>query len=309
MLKGLLIAATFLAASVQAHAIGSANMEKPTEASVENFLVISGLKTGLDKMPGQLFAQLFANVPASIPESTKHALAESYSTAYPDGSITAAVVKAIQMGTDRAKILHLLEVVSSPLARKMIALESKDPKPEELSAFVLTLTTKPPSKERIGLVKELLNETRTIDNLTKIASVATKSIELAKSSGCADDMKRISIELKRNRPAIDQAIASGTMMSMLFTYRTASDGEIRDYLATYKDPVFKATHLTIGKTVVDEYLKRWKAFDKTLERVGRDLSDESMFAKSCRSKDKDKADISLKPVLTQAWSTWRKEEK
>lgn len=286
MFKFLFVTVALCISTVAAHAANGISSGLPDDAMINKFMVDSGLKTGLDKLPGLLFSQLFANVPASIPNTTKGMLAESYNAAYPEGSISTAVVKAIKTGKDAVIIPHLLEIVSLPVSRKMTALELKEPTQEEFQAYAMALSSKLPAKDRVELVKEVLDETHMPDVISKVALEAGKSIALAESSGCADDMKKISIEFKNNQPSTRQAIYGSALASMLFTYRTATDEELRDYVSTYRDPASKAIHLTIAKVVADEYLKRWKSFELTLQRVGRDLADISMFAKSCRKNEK-----------------------
>lgn len=256
------------------------------EAAVMAFMAESGLKSELDKLPGQLFAALFLSVPATIPESTKRLIIDSYSAAYPNGSIADSVAKVIRVGKDAENLPKLMTIVSTPIARKMTALEQTEPTQEELLAFSKTLSMKPPSEKRLGLIRALIDESPLVDAISKIAWEASKSIELARSSGCADDLKNIHMQLENARPAMRQGIIGTAVTNMLFVYRTVTDDELQDYIATYRDPVSKAIYLTVAKTVAEEYLKRWRAFEKTLQRVGTDLSDKSMFAKSCRKAEK-----------------------
>lgn len=282
MLK--ILVASIVISAFPASAYASTSVDR--EVSVVSFMAESGLKIGLDKLPGQVFLALFANVPESIPEPAKRSLLEGYSAAYPTGAISNAVTKAIQVSKDAERIPRLMEIVSTPISRKMTEMELKDPTQDELLAFSMTLPTKPPTKERLELIKGLIDETRMAEVLSRIVFDATNSIELARSSGCADDLKRIRLQVEQARPAVRQAIYDNALMNMVFTYRTATDSELRDYLATYRDPALKAVHLTVAKTVADEYLKRWRTFEKTLQRLGPDLSDISMFAKTCRKAEK-----------------------
>lgn len=252
--------------------------------TAEEFLAVSGLKASFDKMPADMANSLFGNMPGSIPDAAKKELFSSYFEAYPQGSITAAVVKILDSGSISPKLPHLMTIVSTPISKKMIELELKKPTPEEMTKFTGTLASKPPGERRVALLKELIEETHSVDAFSKIAEVTGESLALATSNGCTDDVKRVRDGFAKARPTIRQSVYSTMMLGMAFTYRTASDEELRDYLATYKDPDAKMLQMAITKVAVNEYLLRWKSFEKVLERLGGDLSDRSMFDKSCRSR-------------------------
>ena len=268
------IVALLVAISFAAHA---ADRQEPT---IENFLAVSGIKASLDKMPAQIGSQLFGNMPASVPETTKREVARGYTEAFPDGSITAAVTRTLN--SEASKIPHLISIATTPTSMKMTALELKEPKEKEFRDFAATIQLKPPAKERVVLLKEILDESHAVDMLSTIAFATSESIAIATSSGCADDVKRIRTELAARQSAIREGVLSSAMFSMIFTYRTATDGELREYLASYRDPDTRVLHAQLAKLAAKEYLSRWKLFEKTLYRVGADLSGRSMFAKSCR---------------------------
>lgn len=280
MRKVILAAALMLAGGANAATEG--NQTKSRDATVENFLVVSGLKVSLDKMPAEIAASLFTNIPPTIRDSTRNELVKGYSDAYPPGIITEAVAKSIATGRDAARLPVLMKIVSSPIAQKMTAMELKQPTPEEVKSFAATLPSKPPSKERTTLLKELLDETRSADTFSKIIEVTAESLALAASSGCPDDMKRIRDAFVKQRASVKQAVYSSVLVGMAFTYRDATDNELRDYVSTYKDSNAKEFHENLSKVVATEYLSRWKKFEMTLVRLGGELSDASMFAKSCR---------------------------
>jgi len=251
--------------------------------TTDEFLAASGLKASLDKMPADMASSMFGNMPGSLPEAVKKELFSSYSEAYPQGSITAAVVKALNSGSVSPKLPQLMTIVSTPISKKMLALELKKPTPEDMTKFTSTLSSKPLGEKRVALLKDLIEETHSVDVFSRIAEVTGESIALATSNGCADDVKRIRDGFVKARPVIKQSVYSTVMLSTAFTYRTASDEELRDYVATYRNPDARILNKTVAKAAVTEYLLRWKSFEKTLERLGGDLSDRSIFDKTCRS--------------------------
>ncbi len=254
---------------------------KSPEPTVDNYLSVSGIKTALDQLPPKIAGELFGSLPAGTPEVAREALVQSYDDAYPNGAITEGAAKALKSGNDGSRLNRLIKVVSSPLALKMTALELKEPTPEEAKNFTATLASKPPGPQRVALLKELLDETRSVEAYARIAEVTTESLLVATSSGCADDVKRIREGAAQRRAMIRQAVSSSAMLGLLYAYRSVTDDELREYLATYKEPDARAVNATISKVIVSEYLSRWREFEKTLVRLGGDLSGRSMFAKTC----------------------------
>lgn len=279
-----LIPAVFLVISIAKPILSCAGQKaSDMDAAVENLMRVSGLMVSMDKFPSQIASQFFSGISTSVSEATKRELDRGYSEAYPDGSITAAVAKMLEVGLDDSRLRYLTRMLSSPLAIKMTALALKEPTPKEIDSFTATLASKPPSKDRMALLKEILDESHAVEAYSKIAAVTTESLALATSSGCKDDIKRIRSELQQTRPILTQSILANMMMGMAFTYRSVTNDELRDYLALVRDPAFKTLHTKLAKVIVSEYLSRWKIFERTLIRLGTDLSGETMFAKSCRS--------------------------
>lgn len=276
MTKTKTIAAFLVATSFVAHA---ADRREPT---IENLMTVSGIKVGLDKMPAQVASQLFGNIPASVPETAKRELAKGYAEAFPDGAMTSSVTRALKSANGTPRIARLISIATTPTAMKMTALELKEPNEKELRDFAATIQSKPPSKERVTVLKEILDASRAVDMFSTIAASTAESMTIATSSGCSDDIKRIRVQLISQQPAIREGVFSSMMFSLMYTYRTATDEELRDYLASYRDPDVSAFHVQLAKLTTKEYLSRWKSFEKTLYRLGEDLSGKSMFAKSCR---------------------------
>jgi len=257
---------------------------EPTEPTVENLMAISGLKASLDGLPSQMVDMLFGNMPKSVPDEAKRALGKAYAEAYPPESLSKAITAGLKGKLDPSKVPTLMRVASSPIALKMTQLENTKPKEEELQAFAASLSSKPPKPERVRLIKELLDTSQNVDTLATMIAATQESVAQATSSGCADDRKRIHDEFAKAKPAIRQATYVMQMSGLLFVYRSATDDELGRYIDTYRDRDSKALHTVLNQLIAQEYLSRWKTFEKTLIQFGGDLSDRSMFSKSCRSR-------------------------
>ncbi|MBI4988793.1 MAG: hypothetical protein HZC23_08245 [Rhodocyclales bacterium] len=270
------IAAFLVATSL---VVQAADRREPT---IEELMAVSGIKVGLDKMPAQIATQLFGNMPASTPETARRDLMKGYAEAFPDGAMTVSVTRALKSANGAPRITRLINAATTPTSMKMTALELKEPNEKELRDFAATMQSKPPSRERVAVLKEILDATHAVDIFSTIAVSTSESMAIAASSGCSDDIKSIRAELVSHQPAIREGVFTSMMFSMMYTYRTAADEELREYLASYRDPDVSAFHAQLAKLATKEYLSRWKSFEKTLYRLGGDLSGRSMFAKSCR---------------------------
>jgi len=105
----------------------------------------------------------------------------------------------------------------------------------ELQAFAAGLERAPPSEARLALVRRLDDATATTEiGFETLVAIAQ---EVARVIG-AERMSVAELEsMMRSRADVHAVIADITLVTLLFTYRAVSDGELAAYVATWESDV------------------------------------------------------------------------
>jgi hypothetical protein len=130
---------------------------------------------------------------------------------------------------------EILPWLQSALVRKLNRLQAQDPSPSSLEEFARTLASSPPSLSRLELVERLDGAAGT-SNTAAVMEVALMKTLLFGMNPTLDPARRLSprqIEdvAERSRPDFLAAARARVRLLLLYRYRQADDGELRQYLS------------------------------------------------------------------------------
>lgn len=207
---------------------------------IEEVLELYGVKAYMTQIPVLLQAQLEREGDAHPPE-VYAALSEAFAEAYRAEGLYEKVVAYFQAKADREQLLGAREWLLTPLSRKMTALELEAATPEaqqQMEAFAAGFDTNPAAKERLALV-QALDEAVKATEVTVAVTVATVRalVEGVQPLLPADKRmlpEEIEPKIGRLQAELETTMKYGTWLSFLYTYRSASDDELADYVAYWK---------------------------------------------------------------------------
>jgi hypothetical protein len=144
---------------------------------------------------------------------------------------------------DDAEIRSVIQWLDSPTGVKCTDLEKQSLTAEafqDLSRFAEEIQKKPPRPERLKLIGELDRATKATATSVEIfinsnLAVAT-AISLSLPQESPMPLSEIRKKFEAGRAAIENALQEQTRVSLLFTYRSLSDREIKEYIDIATSP-------------------------------------------------------------------------
>lgn len=254
------------------------NVKNEKGAVIERVLHRSGLIQQLAQLPQIAQAEMDRQ---PLPDATKEEAQRFkaiFVQAIAPSSMQAAVTQHLHNQYDAQKFKAMLDLLDTSLARKMTTLEveaSTAMAQQAMQDFANTLSATPPSAERIKLAEKIIDVTGGLD-----AIIATQL-------GMAEAMMRAMVPfmppeenvseakltevLNQMRMQMTGPMTNYLMVTVFFTYRTATDEELQQYIALYESDTgqwmttlfnealvhsFKAVADVIGKGMAEEFAKR-----------------------------------------------------
>ena len=250
------------------------------DALIQQTIKLSGLKAQIDQFPAVMHAQLAArqrDVPPEVYEKMSPVFAEASRTDLALQSVT----KSFEAQYDHDKLVQIVQRLKSPLFMKMTALEtvSADATQEHVQAFIAEVQQTPPPEARLAIMRRLSQATDTAAMLERISLALTKG--LAKGMASAMDVVppapgEVEAAIHQQAVANAEMIESGALLRNLYTYRTATDPELEEYVSFLETELGRWLTATGANALIQAYV------DMT-ERMGGQLAD---IAKSMPRKPK-----------------------
>lgn len=202
---------------------------------IDKVLSVSGMKKSLQDLPAQIAAGFMqtASRSGADPDSEKE-LTNALAQAFPRDIFVNRVSAALKKNYDQARYANYVQVLSTPLARRMLALEVQEPNPAEVRAFFAQVAKSPLPAERIKLIQRMdaAAQGSALLNLMTISSLEAGA--LAAGGDCSAAVDRIEEMIKRSRPEIEKANRSRVQVMLAYTYRDVPDADLGAYVETYE---------------------------------------------------------------------------
>jgi len=214
----------------------SASRDKDQDKLIEQLLTVSGMEQSFRRLPEQIisgFRQSLANSEAA-PDAQKEML-KIYTEAYPADGFVNRVRDALNRNYDEKRYAHLLQLLSTPLSKRMAELESIEPSPAAFRKYISQVASQPSSPERIRLIQEIHSVTQNSAMLSKITMSTIRANAMAMADDCSDSADKVEKAIEEQRPDIEKANRTTVQVMLAFTYRDVSDADLAEYLKTNED--------------------------------------------------------------------------
>ena len=237
-------------------------------ARVDEALRLSNLKDHLAAIRTRLQAFLEAS---STGYDTKQWVTGSFKTAYAPEVYTKPIKQALLDNYDADAMTRVLVWYRSPTARKISRLEGAAQVPNQGAArknYLATLEAKPPSEDRLVLVFRIDEGSRASDSTAAALKASINGWNLGIQQVVSDPERQriVQIEavLTKYRAEFRDVIADDVLSELMYTYREATDVELRAYAEFLESDA--------GKWFFGTTFKAQEAFfEKATDQVAEDF--------------------------------------
>jgi len=215
---------------------------------VQELFAKSGLDQLIERLPmivQQGLHQAFAQDEnlKKLPAQTFQEIMVAAASAYESQKLRNIMLRSFAGKMDDAEIRSVIQWLDSPTGVKCTDLEKQSLTAEafqELSRFAEEIQKKPPRPERLKLIGELDRATKDtatsveifINSNLAVATAVTLSLPQENSTLLSEFKKK----LETGKAAIENALQEQTRISLLYTYRSLSDREIKEYIDIATSP-------------------------------------------------------------------------
>jgi hypothetical protein len=203
---------------------------------IADLLAASGLNQQLNQLPQQLIAGVrqsgrqHPRASAAVLGAIEKAVAESFTTQNFQDRLNADLKKNF----DQKRMQALLADLSTPAAKRMIALEQATPGQEEFARFTRSRTADKLAPARKDLIKRIDTATRASELALEAAFVSMKAVSLGIVGEQAQKAAAVDKAIEKQRAAATASIRSSTLANLAFTYRDASDADLEAHAKLYE---------------------------------------------------------------------------
>lgn len=226
---------------VQARAAEPAAGHDKTER-IRQLLRINGFEFQISKAPETLAVQLRSQQARSGLNQDEHAfVVEVIIEAFNPARILNRVVANMTAAGDQSWVRDTLVFLETPLGKKMTQLEKDASGPESYRAmtqWTKTLKDNPPPKSRVQLIHQVNSAGKvfesSLNTAVNMSMVLVLALEAAKPRKHLWDEDQYREAKARVRVALTERMRNIVFLRLLYTYRQANDGEIKDYIRFYQ---------------------------------------------------------------------------
>jgi hypothetical protein len=260
---------------------------------IEQLLEVSGLKKTLQQLQEQVNPSIKQrNTATGESGELQQEMVKLYSVAYPKHVFVTRVKDVLKRNYDEKRYLHLLQLLSTPLAIRIADLESTAPSPVDFNNYVSQVALHPLSADRIRLIQRIDTATRSSEMMNTITIASIESNAIAMSDGCMVNVKAIKNEIGKRRSEIEKATRSEAQVMLSFTYRDVSDADLGEYIEIYEAKDSKWLHEYVRMAIEEQ-------FKSGIMKVGMGMKKliqshkpkKTMFAPKCNDPEITNEDI------------------
>jgi hypothetical protein len=215
-----------------------ADREAEVRALLDEVLDLYGVKAEVSVLPALLQAQL-ENQESGYPPEVYTVLREAFGEAYRADGLYKTLLEHMAANAEPGHLEAAREWLRSPLAQKLVQMEIEASSPdaqEELQSFMDEFDADAPeSRQRLQVI-QALDEAGGATEVALAVSVETVRAVVSGVQPLLPEDKRmpgpeIEREVGRLEIQLQMTMRYGTWLSLLYTYREASDDELMEYLA------------------------------------------------------------------------------
>ena len=234
-----IILAMFMSAATAAENAGSTNALNAStkqDQLINQMLTVSGMKRSLQELSMQMAGGLMqAAMQAKPSENGQQKLIKLLERTFEPDIFLGHVSTELKKNYNEQRYMNVVQLLSAPLAQRMVDLEAHDPTPEELQAFYAQITKTPLSPARISLIQQLDDAMQASVFVDRITITTITAGALISGGDCSKARARVKRAIAENRSDIEKASRSSTQIVLSFLYRDVSIADLKAYLKMSKN--------------------------------------------------------------------------
>jgi uncharacterized small protein (DUF1192 family) len=214
--------------------------ENANRPLVEEVLELYGVKEQVSQVPALLQAQLERERAEHAP-GVYSALRDAFAHAYEPEKLYQKVIAHFESNSNREQLLAARKWLETPLSQKMTRLEVAAGRPEaqqEMQEFSAQLDANPPEPDRLSLVQELDDSVGASENTIAISVATVEAVVKGVQPLLPPDRRmpesEIEHQVERLQAQLKATMKYSTWLAFLYTYRSATNQELEEYLAYWR---------------------------------------------------------------------------
>ncbi len=255
--------------AVQPAAAPAANPDKV----IGELLTVSGLDHLFARLPEQMLAGVRqagqqgkrgSLAPADLAELERLAK-ESFS----EQAFRRGVENGLRKQFEAKRYLEFTADSSTPLAMRMNELEKREPKPEELAAFVAGLSAKPLSQERVKLIERIDAAGRVSELATEAMFASVRGMARGIAGSDAKQLADADRAIEQQRAAAGANIRNAVRLTLAHAYREVSDADLAEYVRLHEKDSTQFVLGLVFDALIGEIRSGAERFGAGLENMAR----------------------------------------
>jgi hypothetical protein len=239
----------------------AAQTTKPSDSElgsqVAELLQLYGVNDTVEQIPALLQAQL-ENGQSDYPPEVYTILRDAFAEAYRAQTLNQNIARYVEAHTDPNHLSAARIFLRTPLARKLIAMETQaaaGDTQEAMGAFAEQFdASTPEGHQRLQLIQALDQATGTTEVALKMTLETAGAVVRGVQPLLPEDKrlteKEITDQLQSLEAQMQMTLRYGTWLSLLYTYREASDDELREYLSFAESAEGRWLNRTVGDALI-----------------------------------------------------------
>jgi hypothetical protein len=218
------------------------------ESLVQELYVKSGLEKQIQDVPRSIQAGLDQPLleAEQFPEPSPRVISLMKSLApeaFAPEKLKAVVLPEIKARLTTPDLQAVLKWLDSPLGIKCTRLEEEASTPEayaEISKYAAQLKKSPPTPERLKIIQKLDVALKATQASVEMALNLQVALSLAVNATLPKEQQQspadIMSEIKQHQPEIEAALRLESLVSLIYTYRSLTEAEIKQYIKFATSP-------------------------------------------------------------------------
>ncbi len=253
------------------------------EALVQELYVKSGLEKQMEQIPLTVQAGFDQAVQGEdrsqkLPKNIEATIRGLAPEAFAPESLKKVVLPDLKEHLTVPEIKQVLKWLDSPLGKECTRLEEAASTPAgltEMERYGAKLKNSPPTAQRLNLIRKFDAAVKATESNVEIAVNIQIAIALAINATLPvqqqKPLKEIAREVERIRPEIEADMRTQTLVSLLYTYRSLSEAQMRHYLEFVKSPAGskyqRVSTAAVKKAIIDGSIRLGKAVGEAMKQL------------------------------------------
>jgi hypothetical protein len=188
----------------------------------------------------------------SMPPGTVNVIRSSIGTVFSSDEFKQIILDDLDEKLNNDDIESVLEWLDSPAGRQFTLLEEAASTPEkynEMQEFALQMQNSPPDSERLEMIQRLDSALKATESGVEVAMNMQRAIGIAIVSSLPREQQpsydALSASIEQLRPQMENTIRAQTLVSLLYTYRSASQEDLAGYISFASSPAGTKYHTAV----------------------------------------------------------------